>query len=117
MTDTPSSTDTPVPGGEGFKISTVLIYPDPYSATAGGLIFRADIDGIASSVRVRMYSVSFRRVFEWNYKGVFIAKTDFNIPDGNLKALASGVYYLSLTAKSPEGNTAAAKTAPFVILR
>ena len=117
MTGTPTSTDTPVPGAGGFKISTELIYPDPYPASGVGLNFRADITGIASSVRVRIYSVSFRKVFEGNYRGLFSDKTDFNVPDVNIKGFAQGVYYMSLTAKSPDGNTAIAKTMPFVIIR
>ena len=61
--------------------------------------------------------MSFRKVFEGNYRGLFSDKTDFNVPDVNIKGFAQGVYYMSLTAKSPDGNTAIAKTMPFVIIR
>jgi polygalacturonase len=117
ITVTPTLTYTPGAGYGVFKISIAIIYPNPYSAGTGGLNFSADITGSASNVSVRIYTASFRRVFEKKYSGFFLDKNIFNIPNYDIKNLASGVYYISLTARSTDGSAAAAQIKPFIIIR
>jgi hypothetical protein len=112
---TPTATFVPENGESG--ISLEVIYPDPYPGLEAGLNLKADITGDVSDITVRIYTVSFRKVFEENHEGLFSDKAVFNIPDGEIKSLASGVYYMSLAARSPEGKTIEARTKPFLIIK
>lgn len=105
----------PENGGSGMSLA--VIYPDPYTGAGAGLNLRADIAGDVSDIKVRIYTVSFRKIFEEEHEGLFSDKVVFSIPDGEIKSLASGVYYMSLTASSPQGGTIEAVTKPFLIIK
>jgi hypothetical protein len=78
---------------------------------------QAFITGTAESIRIRIYTVAYRRVAEENFTGVFSGKSTFVIPAGKVGTLAAGIYYAVISGVSTEGKKSAAKPSELIILR
>jgi rhamnogalacturonan endolyase len=113
---TPTATAT-IFLGDKFEITGVLVYPNPYIYLAGDLNIKIDITQPAGDIKVRIYSVSFRKILEHDFNAVENKETVLVIPAAELNRLASGTYYVVITGRSKTGDKAVSKPQVMTILK
>jgi hypothetical protein len=95
VTDTPTATPTPF---HQFRL-----YPNPLEG-GGYPSFRYRLDSPADEVRLRIYSVAFRKVFEDaglpTAPGVHLHVLDWG---SAARDLSNGLYYVVVTVRSGDG--------------
>jgi hypothetical protein len=113
----PTSTQT-VTENSGFKINSVLIYPNPAMAGKDQLNVHIDITQQPQSLNMKIYTASFRLIMDKTWPASSITgHYDVNIPANELANLASGTYYYVLTVEDEASGELKNKTGLFIILR
>jgi photosystem II stability/assembly factor-like uncharacterized protein len=112
------ATITPVTVNRSFGITDTLLYPNPVTDPAAGFKVKIGINGTPVSVRMTIYSVSFRliRDIKW-FSGDIDADNDISAPSGTLSGFANGIYYYELTAVDISGKDSKSRITPFLILK
>lgn len=95
----------------------MLVYPNPYIYPAGDLNIKIDITQPAGNIKVRIYSVSFRKILEHDFNAVYNKEAVLVIPAAELNRLASGTYYVVITGRSTTGDKAVSKPQVLIILK
>src|SRR5262249_30285289 len=89
-TSTPSS--SPTPAGH----TTVVVYPNP--TTGGSVNVLPQAYGADADVRIEIYTLSFRKVFDKTYKDVVSGTAiPISLTDSFGHPLADGLYYVVVT--------------------
>src|ERR1035437_3124715 len=120
-TATATLTYTPMPTAtteweDRFEIRDILIYPNPYDPENTGLKINISITRAASDIKIRIYTVSFRRVMDLDFGPINTKEAIITIPAGRLTHLSAGIYHVVVTGKS-DGNKAISKPVELVIMR
>ncbi len=126
-TDTPTFTATPQysptstqTAGENtaFKINNVLVYPNPVMPGENTIYVRLDATQQPKSVRIKVYTVSFRLLKDKTWPADSITgHYAVNLPLKELGSFASGVYYYILAAEDSTGRQAKSRIGEFIVLR
>jgi len=122
LTATPTeivlNTPTPTPFISNiFEITNPLAYPNPYNPASGKIWFRFNSSKTAVSIRLWIYTVSYRLVFEKTMNGSYTGASIISIDEGTLSNFANGVYYVVLTGNTALNETAAPPPMIMIILK
>jgi hypothetical protein len=115
---TGTATYTPtVAWGGTFTITETVIYPNPYIAAEEDLKIIVALSRPAAELKVRVYTVSYRRVLEIDAGSASTREAMLTISQWKLGRLAAGTYYVVVTGKSDLGGRAASKPVVLTILK
>ena len=121
QTATPSgaatATATPVntPAG-AFEVTGTILYPDPVTGS-GDFTLRLECTGAPVSVRMRIYTVSFRLIRDIRW-GADEITGNFEVKSGpgELGGVATGIYYYSVSASDASGSESRPPDKPMVVI-
>jgi endoglucanase len=91
-TPTPSHTPTPTPTPNS---KTDILFPNPWDGSVP-LSFYHDLDGDSDGVRLKFYSVAFRKVYEKGWLDATVGQHVYTLERDEVKNLSHGLYYLVL---------------------
>jgi GH18 family chitinase/beta-glucanase (GH16 family) len=123
ITLTIPETRTPTPGltatldSGHLTLDSILIYPNPYNSAGGDLTFQFDAMRTAAKIKVRIYTMSLRRVIEEDTDGNFTGISTVSIAARKLSSLANGAYYVVLLAETGAGEKTVSKPVELVVLK
>jgi hypothetical protein len=143
ITETATGTGTPVPAGTAsvtpsftltpqysatstgttaenneFKINDVVVYPNPAITGEDTLYVHMDITQQPKSVRMKIYTASFRLIKDKTWPAASITgHYEMNLSIGGPNSLANGIYYYILTAEDSAGRHAKDKVTGFIVLK
>ena len=100
-----------------FRISEILIFPNPHSLNSGDLKVMFDISSPADEITVKVYTVSYRLVLKYDLGASDAMENTFIIPEDGLSGFSTGVYFLTVSGRSKTGEKHAAKPGKFVVFR
>lgn len=103
--------------GNSFELTNIILYPNPYPYLGADLNVKIEISQPAEKIKARIYTVSFRRVYELDYGPSDNKVTTVTIPAEKLSKLASGTYYLVITSTSKTGIKAVSKLAVLIVIK
>jgi hypothetical protein len=114
----PSPTTTPtVPWDNTFTIDDIKTYPNPYKQGTGDLSVSITISKPASELKVRLYTVNFRRIFETPAVSADTRGVTITVPGWKLAHLAAGTYYMVVSGISTDKERALSKPLVLIILK
>ena len=80
-------------------------------------MFQFDAERTAVKITIRIYTASFRRVFEEPVNGPYAGRSVAMLAAYRISKLASGTYYVVLAGEGVAGEKAVSKPVELIILR
>jgi len=117
-TQAPTPTDTPIITiSVPFDIIDTVLYPDPVFSP-GDFTLRLKCTSKPVSVRMKIYSVSFRLIRDLSWRHAEITGNyDVLSPASCLDNCAGGVYYYEISAVGDDGKETKSMAKPFIMIR
>jgi len=102
----PTATATTTPARQEIpSITDIIAFKNPYKGSGEGLSILVKMQGRARLATVRIYTASFRRVVETEFRGDFHNDSVIEVQPRLLSSLANGTYYYFLEAEGELGTT------------
>ena len=120
LTITPTNTPVPtatIAWGERFEIPNTLIYPNPYNPDNNDLKINISITQAAAEMKIRIYTVGYRRIMEIACGALNEKEVTVTIPGARISRLSAGTYYMIAEGKSTGGQKTRSKPKTLVILK
>ncbi len=114
MTALPTAT---IGWGNKFEIPGILPYPNPVYADYTDMKIKISITQPARELKLRIYTVSFRRIMEVELGAASSKEITVVVPLSKLKRLSPGTYYMVVIGSSDSGANAVSKPQTLVILK
>lgn len=104
---------------ENFKITDVLIYPNPYNPELGmPLTIRADFSQKHRKIKVKLYTPSLRCIRTFDFPdSPWAGERSLSVASSGIAGLANGNYYYIITAENEKGEKAKSKIPSLIILK
>jgi hypothetical protein len=75
------------------------------------------MSGQADKIKVRVYTASYRRVMEEEFRGAFVDGMTVDVAARRFARLGNGTYYIIALAESSSGEKATSKLKTLIIIR
>ena len=103
---------------QALKITDVVCFPCPYNSNHGvDLKINVKLNKVCETLKVRIYTCNYRRVYEAEIKGSFDANAQLQISASALNKLSNGVYYYIITGQTEQSEKAFAAIKPMILIR
>lgn len=113
FTAQPTATIAP---GVVAGITDTLIYPNPHNPGNIDLSIRISVTGSVSEIKIRVYTVGFRRVLEIPAGSASAGEATAAISKEQIKPLSSGIYYVVVSGVSESGKILFSKPRNLIIM-
>ena len=120
LTITPTNTQVPtatIAWGEKFEIPNTLIYPNPCNPEYMDLKMKITLTQAASEMKIRIYTVGYRRIMETACGALNEKEVTVTIPRAGISHISAGTYYVIAEGKSISGQKAVSKPRQLIILK
>jgi hypothetical protein len=94
-----------------------LIFQNPYRIVSGDLKIGITISRPAEEIKLRIYTVAYRRIMEISCGAANTREAIITVPQWKLGRLAAGAYYVIVTGKSGDNERAFSKPVVLAVLR
>jgi hypothetical protein len=113
----PTPTPTTLQSGS-FAVTGIIVYPNPVMNADNTLHLHIDATMPLTSVEMKIYTVSFRKICDITWDAVNISGNyDVSVALDEIGVLSKGIYYYVTFVKNNKGKEAGSKAGEFIVLK
>jgi len=112
----PTATPTKIEN-QKLLIENIVLYPSPYNPEKGNLTISFDITQNVKTIKVKIYTTSYRKIKQLNYSYQNAGNIKLTIENKYLQNIANGVYHILIGIVNLKNEEAWSKPEELIILR